>query len=105
MNSINGTFIAGEALKYNSASGSTFGTIAAGSISAPSVKAYGFGDVKSYNFTAGGGTADAVLDVKVALPGAGPILSSASGSGAGATATITATLSNFMTQLRIGDVV
>ena len=105
LNSINGTFIPNEALKYNSASGSAFGTIAAGSISAPSVKAYGFGDVKSYNFTAGGGTADAVLDVKVALPGAGPILASASGSGAGATATITATLSNFATQLRIGDVV
>ena len=92
----NGTFVSGEALKKNSASGSTYGTISA-------VRAYGFGDVKTYAFTSG--SADAVLDIKVALPGSGPILSNKSGSGVGQTATITATLSNFASQLRIGDVV
>ena len=39
------------------------------------------------------------------MPGSGPILSNKSGSGVGQTATITATLSNFASQLRIGDVV
>ena len=92
----NGTFVSGEALKKNNASGSTYGTISA-------VRAFGFGDVKTYGFTSG--SADAVLDIKVALPGSGPILSNKSGSGVGQTATITATLSNFASQLRIGDVV
>ena len=31
------------------------------------VTTYGFGDVKQYKFTTNGGTADAVLDVRVAL--------------------------------------
>ena len=92
----NGEFVAGEVLKTNNASGSTFATIASGG-----VRKYGFGDVKSYAFNSGGGTADAVLDIKVALPGSGPILS---GHSAGS-ATITSTLSNFASQLRIGDVV
>ena len=83
-------------MKTNNASGSTFATIASGG-----VRKYGFGDVKSYAFNSGSGTADAVLDVKVALPGSGPILS---GHSAGS-ATITSTLSNFASQLRIGDVV
>tara|TARA_B100001093_G_scaffold31677_1_gene27375 strand:+ start:3604 stop:10296 length:6693 start_codon:yes stop_codon:yes gene_type:complete len=96
----NGTFVSGEVLKTNNASGSTFATIASSG-----VLKYGFGDVKSYAFNSGGGTADAVLDVKVALPGSGPIVSSISGSGASQTATITATLSNFASQLRIGDIV
>ena len=90
----NGTFVSGEVLKKNSSSGATYGTISA-------IRTYGFGDVKQYKFTTGGGTADAVLDVKVALPGSGPILSGHSGGNA----TITATLSNFASQLRIGDIV
>ena len=90
----NGTFVSGEVLNKNGVT--TYGTISA-------VRAYGFGDVKTYAFTSG--SADAVLDVKVALPGSGPILSNKSGSGVGQTATITSTLSNFASQLRIGDVV
>ena len=90
----NGNFVVGDVLKKNNASGATYGTVSA-------VREYGFGDVKTYAFTSG--TADAVLDVKVALPGSGPILSSVSGSGAGATGTITATLTNFKSQLRVGD--
>ena len=92
----NGVFLAGEVLKTNNSSGSTFATIASGG-----VRNYGFGDVKSYAFNSGGGTADAVLDIKVALPGSGPILSGHSGGNA----TITSTLSNFVSQLRLGDVV
>ena len=91
----NGTFVSGEALTK---AGSSYGTISA-------VKTYGFGDVKQYKFTTGGGTADAVLDVKVALPGSGPIMSGVSGTGTGATGTITATLSNFASQLKVGEVV
>ena len=79
----NGTFIAGEALKNNNSSGSTYATIASNG-----VRTYGFGDIKQYTFNSNG-TADALLDVKVALPGSGPILSSQSGSGAGQTATVT----------------
>ncbi len=96
----NGTFQPGEVLKVNNAGGATHGTIAASGR-----KEFNFSDVKSFAFSSGGGTADSVLDVKVALPGSGPILSTVSGTGAGATGTITATLSNFNTQLKPGDVV
>ena len=96
----NGTFVAGEDLKVNNAGGAAHGTIAAGG-----VRAYNFSDVKSYAFSSGGGTADAVMDVRVALPGSGPIISGQSGSGTSQTATITATLSNFNTQLKVGDLV
>ena len=92
----NGTFVPGEVLKVNNAGGATHGTIAAAG-----VKAYSFADVKSYAFNSGGGTADSVLDVKVALPGSGPILSGHSGG----SATITSRLSNFNTQLKVGDIV
>jgi len=95
---VTGTFVSGEVLKKNNASGATYGTISA-------IRTFGFGDVKQYHFATGGGTADAVLDVKVALPGSGPILSSVSGTGTSATGTISSTLSNFRSQLRIGDVV
>ena len=91
----NGTFIAGEQLKKNTAGGSTYATIASSG-----VRTYGFGDIKQYAFNANG-TADALLDVKVALPGSGPILSGHSGG----SATITSTLSNFKSQLRVGDIV
>ena len=66
----NGTFQEGEVLKVNNSGGATHGTIAASGR-----KEYNFSDVKSYAFNSGGGTADSVLDVKVALPGSGPILS------------------------------
>ena len=92
----NGTFAPGEVLNKNGVSTTSYGTISA-------VRAYGFGDVKTYSFTSG--SADAVLDVKIVLPGSGPILSNKSGSGVGQTATISSTLSNFASQLRIGDVV
>ncbi|AGH26134.1 hypothetical protein CPMG_00033 [Prochlorococcus phage MED4-213] len=92
----NGTFVAGEVLKDNNSSGSTYATIASGG-----VRTYGFGDIKQYTFNSNG-TADALLDVKVALPGSGPIMSSAGG---GVSGTITSTLSNFRSQLRVGDVV
>ena len=91
----NGTFASGEVLKKNSTSGATYGTISA-------IETYGFGDVKQYKFTSGGGTADSVLDVKVALPGSGPIMTNAGG---GTSGTITATLSNFASQLRVNDIV
>ena len=68
MYNTNGTFVAGEALKANNASGSTLATVS-------TVTTFGFGDVKQYAFVTGGGTADSVLDVKVALPASGPILS------------------------------
>ena len=96
----NGTFVSGEAL---TSSGAAYGTIASNG-----VKTYGFGHVKQYFFgnnSGTTGTADAVLDVKVALPGSGPIISGQSGSNTSQTATITSTLSNFASQLRIGDVV
>ncbi len=91
----NGTFVAGEVLKANNSSGATYATIAAGG-----VRTYGFGDIKQYAYNTNG-TSDAVLDVRVALPGSGPILS---GHSAGS-ATITSTLSNFRSQLRVGDIV
>ena len=96
----NGTFVPGEVLKVNNAGGATHGTIAGGG-----VRAYNFSDVKSYAFSSGGGTADAVMDVRVALPGSGPIISGISGSGTSQTATVTSTLSNFDTQLKVGDLV
>ena len=97
---VNGTFQAGEDVKVNNAGGAAHGTIAGSG-----VKNYSFIDVKSYAFSSGAGTADSVLDVKVALPGSGPILSSVSGTGTSATGTITSTLSNFDTQLKVGDIV
>ncbi len=90
----NGTFVVGDVLKKNNASGATYGTVSA-------VRTYGFGDIKQYTFNANG-TADALLDVKVALPGSGPIMS---GAGGGVSGTITSTLSNFRSQLREGDIV
>ena len=96
---VNGNFQNGEVLKVNNSAGATHGTI-----TGTGVKNYSFADVKSYAFGTGG-TADSVLDVKVALPGSGPILSSVSGSGNSATGTITSTLSNFNTQLKVGDIV
>ena len=96
LNTVNGTFSNGEVLKYNNANGAGFGTIASNGVST-----FGFGDVKQYKFTTGGGTADAVLDVKVALPGSGPIISGHSGG----SATVTSTLSNFRSQLKVGDIV
>tara|TARA_B100000965_G_scaffold381032_1_gene378111 strand:+ start:3541 stop:10200 length:6660 start_codon:yes stop_codon:yes gene_type:complete len=92
VNGVNGTFVAGEVVK--DAVGATIGTIS-------SIKRYNMADVKQYSFNTGGGTADSVLDVKVILPGSGPILS---GHSAGS-ATITSTLSNFASQLIIGDIV
>ena len=92
----NGTFVPGDVLKANNANGATFATVAGSG-----VKNYSFGDVKSYAFGSGGGTADALLDVQVILPGSGPIISGhSSGS-----ATVTATLSNFLSQLRINDII
>ena len=63
--------------------------------------------MKQYAFGSSGsnGTADAVLDVRVALPGSGGVISSSSGSNTSQTGTVTATLSNFVSQLRIGDIV
>ena len=87
-------------MKVNNSGGATHGTIAAGG-----VRAYNFTDVKSYAFSSGGVTADAVMDVRVALPGSGPIISGISGSGTSQTATVTSTLSNFDTQLKVGDLV
>ena len=76
---------------------------------ANAVKSFNFTDVKSYSFgttiNSTIGTADAVLDVKVALPGSGPIVTTQSGSGTSQTATVTATLSNFNVQLKVGDIV
>ena len=92
MYNTNGVFATGEAL--NDGEGNAVATIS-------TVTTFGFGDVKQYKFTTGGGTADSVLDVNVALPGSGPILSNHSAG----SATITATLSNFKSQLRVGDIV
>ena len=57
----NGTFVAGEVLKANNSSGSTYATIAAGG-----VRTYGFGDIKQYAYNTNG-TSDAVLDVRLSL--------------------------------------
>ena len=98
-----GTFVQNEQLDLNAAnSGTNIGQL---DNNADAVKSFNFTDVKSYSFSSNTGTADAVLDVKVALPGSGPIISSQSGSGASQTATITATLSNFNVQLKVGDFV
>ena len=89
---VNGTFQNGEAITV----GGQSRTLA----SSGGVFVYSFGDVKSYSGS-GGFTADAVLNQRVALPGSGPIISGHSGGNA----TVTATLSNFASQLRIGDIV
>jgi hypothetical protein len=87
---VTGTFAQAETLLNSN--GSTFATSTA-------AYAYTFTDVKQ--LAGGGFTADVQLDVKVALPGSGPILSGVSGGNA----TITATLSNFLSQLRINDII
>ena len=87
---VTGTFAQAEALLASD--GSTFATTTA-------AYAYNFSDVKQ--LAGGGFTADVGLDVKVALPGSGPILSAVSGGNA----TVTATLSNFVSQLRLNDIV
>ena len=97
-----GTFAQNEFLDLNAASSGT--NIGRLDNNAASVRSYNFSDVKSYSFGSNG-TADAVLDVNVALPGSGPIVSNSSGSGTSQTATITATLSNFNVQLKVGDIV
>ena len=97
-----GTFTQNEYLDLNAASSGT--NIGRLDNNAASVRSYNFSDVKSYSFGSNG-TADAVLDVNVALPGSGPIVSNSSGSGTSQTATITATLSNFNVQLKEGDIV
>jgi len=97
-----GTFTQNEQLDLNAASSGT--NIGQLDNNTSAVKSYNFSDVKSYSFGSNG-TADAVLDVKVALPGSGPIISSQSGSGTSQTATVTATLSNFNVQLKVGDIV
>ena len=78
---VTGTFAQAETLLASD--GTTFATSTA-------AYAYNFSDVKQ--LAGGGFTADVQLDVKVALPGSGPILSSVSGGNA----TVTATLSNFV---------
>ena len=87
---VTGTFAQAEALLASD--GSTFATSTA-------AYAYNFSDVKQ--LAGGGFTADVELDVKVALPGSGPILSGVSGGNA----TVTATLSNFVSQLRLNDII
>ena len=97
-----GTFTQNEQLDLNVANGTNIGQL---DNNADAVRSYNFSDVKAYSFSSGSGTADAVLDVKVALPGSGPIISSQTGSGTSQTATVTATLSNFNVQLKVGDIV
>ena len=87
---VTGTFAQAEALLASD--GSTFATSTA-------AYTYNFSDVKQ--LAGGGFTADVQLDVKVALPGSGPILSGVSGGNA----TVTATLSNFVSQLRLNDII
>ena len=88
-----GTFVAGETLNQNGVT--SFATVASNG-----VYQYSFGDVKSIT-NSGGFTSDIVLDVRVSLPGSGPIIS---GHSAG-NATVTATLSNYVSQLRVNDIV
>ena len=104
LTNITGDFLVGEKLDYDVAAASGNGGLS-GSRSISVITKFGMGDVKSYAYNGGAGTADAVLDVQVALPGSGTILSAASGSGVGSTATITSTLSNYNSQLRVGDIV
>ena len=73
-----GTFAQNELLDLNVAGGTNIGQL---DNNTSAVKSFNFTDVKSYSFASDAGTADAVLDVKVALPGSGPIVSSQSGSG------------------------
>jgi len=104
LTNITGEFAVGEKLDYDTAASSGNGGLS-GSRSISTITKFGMGDVKSYAFNSGAGTADAVLDVQVALPGSGTILSSVSGTGVGSTATVTSTLSNYNSQMRVGDIV
>ena len=100
-----GTFAQNEQLDLNVANGTNIGQL---DNNANAVKSYNFTDVKSYSFSSGTGTGDVVLDVNVALPGSGPIVSSIAGNNSSPpfqTATVTATLSNFNVQLKVGDIV
>ena len=104
LTNITGEFAVGEKLDYDTAASSGNGGLS-GSRSIATITKFGMGDVKSYAFNSGAGTADAVLDVQVALPGSGTVLSSVSGTGVGSTATVTSTLSNYNSQMRVGDIV
>ena len=104
LTNVNGTFQTGELIDYDEAASAGNGGLS-GTRTISAIKKYAVSDVKSYAYASGGGTSDAVLDQKVALPGSGPIISSQSGTGTSQTATITATLSNYNIQLKIGDIV
>ena len=77
LTNITGEFAVGEKLDYDTAASSGNGGLS-GSRSIATITKFGMGDVKSYAFNSGAGTADAVLDVQVALPGSGTVLSSVS---------------------------
>ena len=97
-----GTFTQNEYLDLNKASsGTQLGQLAN---VAAAVTTYDFRDVKSYKYGTNG-CADAQLDVRVALPGSAAIISNLGSSGATQTATITAQLSNFQSQLKVGDII
>ena len=104
LTNITGEFAVGEKLDYDVAGTSGNGGLS-GSRTISTITKFGMGDVKSYAFNSGAGTADAVLDVQVALPGSGTVLSSVVGTGVGSTATVTSTLSNYNSQMRVGDIV
>ena len=99
---VTGTFTQNEYLDLNKAnSGTQLGQLAN---SASAATVYDFRDVKSYKYGTNG-CADARLDVRVALPGSAAIISNLGSSGATQTATITAQLSNFQSQLKVGDII
>ena len=99
---VTGTFAQNEYLDLNKvSSGTSIGQLAN---SASAATVYDFRDVKSYKYGTNG-CADARLDVRVALPGSAPIISNLGSSGATQTATITAQLSNFQSQLKVGDII
>ena len=99
---VTGNFVQNEYLDLNKAnSGTQLGQL---DNNAASVITYDFRDVKSYKYGTNG-CADARLDVRVALPGSAAIISNLGSSGATQTATITAQLSNFQSQLKVGDII
>ncbi len=91
---VTGSFVNGENIALDEAPSSSIGTV-----SSSGVTDYQFTDCKS--FYKNGFTADIMLDLQSTVSANAPVLSSTSGSN---TATLSATLSNFVSQLRINDI-
>ena len=94
---VTGTFIPNEQIALDEAPTSAIGTIH--NTANDGVTDYQFTDCKS--FYKSGFTADLILDVQAPVAANAPVLSGQSSS---TTATLTASLSNFVSQLRVNDI-